>query len=228
MHKKILLFSLFIVFASCSSDSGNDSNENINTPVTDIDGNIYQTVTICNQIWTQKNLQVSRYKNGDIIPQVTDYTEWMNLTTGAWCYYNNDPENESIYGKLYNWYAVVDPRGLAPAGWHIPSGAEWDTLIENCLGVGEAGGKLKEAGTAHWDSPNLLATNSSGFTALPGGYRGFFGFDWIRKTGYFWSTTTTEGDTAKAKHLSLFNTLSNEFRSNTYKSYGFSVRCVKD
>src|SRR5690606_33259564 len=109
----------------------------------------------------------------DVIPQVTDPTIWGNLTTGAWCYYNNDPANEIIYGKLYNWYAVNDPRGLAPVGWHIPSDSEWTILTDYLGGFEVAGGKMKETGTTHWANPNIGADNSSGFTGLPGGYRAY-------------------------------------------------------
>ena len=147
-----------------------------------------------------KNLDVDRYRNGDPIPKVTDPTAWVALTTGAYCYYNNDSATyAATYGKLYNWYAVNDPRGLAPAGWHIPSDAEWAT-IETCLGgASVAGGEMKETGTIHWQSPNTGATNSSGFTGLPGGYRNydvvfsdvgylrllveFYGVQWSRSLG---------------------------------------------
>ena len=112
-----------------------------------IDENCIPSITICNQVWMLKNLDVSTYRNGDPIPQVTDPTTWVGLTTGAWCYYNNDPANGAIYGKLYNWYAVNDPRGLAPTGWHVPSDAEW-TELSTCLDAisptGNVGGKMKE------------------------------------------------------------------------------------
>ena len=221
--KKVLSFFILTSLLSCSSSIEENSNNNNGN-----NGNNNQTVTICNQTWMQKNLQITTYRNGDIIPQVTDATQWKNLTTGAWCYYNNDPSTEATYGKLYNWYAVVDSRGLAPIGWHVPTDLEFNTLIENCLGgFGEAGGKMKESGTTNWDSPNTLATNSSGFTALPGGYRTFSGgFDYLRKQGNFWSTT--EENVTRAKFLSLLNTISNATRSDIYKFYGFSVRCIKD
>ncbi|MEO6542359.1 MAG: fibrobacter succinogenes major paralogous domain-containing protein, partial [Ferruginibacter sp.] len=129
-------------------------------------------VTICTQIWMLKNLEVTTYRNGDLIPEVTDPTVWSTLTTGAWCYYSNNAANGPVYGKLYNWYAVNDPRGLAPTGWHVPTDAEFTTL-RTCLGGNAvAGGKLKEIGTTHWNSPNVGATNSSGFTALPAGESG--------------------------------------------------------
>jgi uncharacterized protein (TIGR02145 family) len=143
---------------------------------------INHDVTVGSQIWTGCNLDVTTYRNGDVIPQVSNPTQWANLTTGAWCYYNNDPANGAIYGKLYNVYAIMDPRGLAPAGYHIPSDAEWTTLTAT-LGGGtwtdtwgtgqsffqpEIGNLLKQANTCHWD---LLSgqTDPYGFTALPGG-----------------------------------------------------------
>ncbi|MBK8080215.1 MAG: fibrobacter succinogenes major paralogous domain-containing protein [Saprospiraceae bacterium] len=120
------------------------------------------TIQIGTQKWMSKNLDVAFYRNGDPIPQVTSPTAWAVLSTGAWCYYNNDPIQGNKYGKLYNWYAVNDPRGLAPQGWHIPSDAEWTTLEITLGGVSVAGGKMKEAGTLNWVSPNTGADNSSG------------------------------------------------------------------
>lgn len=150
-----------------------DSQDFVNLP----------SVVICNKTWTNANLDVTTYRNGDVIPQVTDTTEWANLTTGAWCYPNNDPALGAIYGKFYNHYAVTDPRGLAPDGWHIPVVEEWLSLVP-CTGghglinpgemtyqfVGGTGPAIKEVGTAHWTSPNV-ATNSTGFTALGTGVR---------------------------------------------------------
>ena len=148
--------------------------------VTDIDGNTYQTVKIGDQWWMAENLKVTCYRNGDAIPNITDGTTWASLSTGAYCEYNNDINNVATYGRLYNWYAVTDSRNIAPAGWHVPSDAEWKQL-EMYLGMSQSeadatgwrgtdeGGKLKEVGTMHWNSPNTGATNESGFTALPGG-----------------------------------------------------------
>ena len=140
MKKYILLFT-FLVFSLFSCSSSDSNNNNPTVDVVDIDGNTYQTVDICDQTWMKSNLNVSKYRNGDDIPQVTDATQWANLTTGAWCYFQNNTTNGTIYGKLYNWYAVNDPRGLAPNGWHIPSKDEW-AVLRNCLG-GEnlAGGR---------------------------------------------------------------------------------------
>ncbi len=184
-------------------------------------------VTIGSQKWTQTNLDVTHYRNGDIIPQVTDLAQWESLTTGAWCYYNNDPLNNTIYGKLYNWYAVNDPRGLAPIGYHIPSDSEWATLITYLGGEQVAGGKLKTTGTSLWQSPNTGATNTTNFTALPGGYRIVNGtFNYIGKTGCWWSST--EVNATNAWTYDLFNNSSICYRDNLNKPSGFSVRCIKD
>jgi uncharacterized protein (TIGR02145 family) len=200
----------------------------INTlPVTDIDGNTYLPVTICNQTWTKKNLNVSHYRNGDEIPQVTDPTQWANLTTGAWCYYDNDALNGLVYGKLYNWYAVNDPRGLAPQGWHIPTNIEWTTL-STCLG-GEAiaGGKMKEIGSSHWSVPNIGATNESGFMALPGGYRYNYGAPYsIGFNSYWWSSTEFDSTNSWLRAINYNNIYLSA--GNHLKQFGFSVRCVKN
>ena len=233
-----LLVTLLTVFFIASCSTNNDSSEKSPTPnapnetsitVKDTDGNIYQTVTICNQIWTKTNLNVSHYRNGDVIPQVTDPAEWVNLTTGAWCYYNNDSNNDTTYGKLYNWYAINDPRGLAPTGWHVSTDAEW-TALENCL-KGAVAGKMKETGTTHWESPNIDANNSSGFTGLPGGFRynyqGSGAFRAIGNYGYWW--TSTEGSATLAKPRFLGQYLATNYSASDYQKYnGFSVRCLKD
>ena len=133
-------------------------------------GEDIETVVIGTQEWTVKNLNVSRYRNGDVIPEVKDPKEWASLTTGAWCYYNNDPKNGAIYGKLYNWYAYNDSRGLAPEGFHIPSKTEWELLFSYLGGEDTAAGKLKSTKPL-WATPNKEATNISRFSALPGGRR---------------------------------------------------------
>ena len=185
-------------------------------------------ITIGTQIWTGCNLNVDTYRNGDPIPQVTDQIEWANLTTGAWCYYNNDSSNGSVYGKLYNWHAVNDPRGLAPVGYHIPSNTEWGTLITFLGGGGTAGGALKESGLDHWQSPNTGATNSAGFTALPGGFR-YAGGMFINKNSQsnWWTSVERALTTARLVQISyLFETISNDSWDN--KNYGLSVRLIKD
>lgn len=184
--------------------------------------------TICGKDWMIKNLDVSKYRNGEDIPQVTDATEWYNLTSGALCYYNNDPANGLIYGKLYNWYAVNDSRGLTPAGWHVPSDAEWTTL-ENCLDAisptGNVGGKLKETGIIHWASPNTGATNSSGFTGLSGGARFYTAFFNIGLVGDWWSSTE---NSINASYLNLLFISGSADRGLDGKQCGLSVRCVRD
>jgi uncharacterized protein (TIGR02145 family) len=193
-----------------------------------------QNITICNQIWMQKNLNTSHYRNGDVIPQVTDQAQWEALTSGAWCYYNNDPSTGAVYGKLYNWYAMTDSRGLAPTGYHIPTETEIQAQTL-CFGNNSGyGGKLKETGTTHWISPNTGATNETGFTALPGGRRGnagpgFPGFQKLGTDGDFWLTSGGSGWPLGL--LSLGNSSSIAWISgigNANKNSGYSVRCIKD
>lgn len=191
-------------------------------------GTYYQSVGICCQKWMTKNLDVDTYRNGDVIPKVEDPIEWAGLTTGAYCYYNNDSTSyAAIYGKLYNWFAVNDPRGLAPEGWHIPTDFEWTNSMD-CLGGGSvAGGKMKELGTTHWTTPNTGATNVSGFTGLPGGERAYDG-EWfsIGTAGSWWSSTET--NTVSAYFRSMFHINDNGDRLFGDKNSAYSVRCVKD
>ena len=213
--------------------------------VTDTSGNSYPVINICSQIWMGKNLNVSRYRNGDIIPKVTDSAEWRNLTTGAWCWYRNDSATyASTYGKLYNWYAVNDPRGLAPNGWHIPSDPEWANLSscidsntdttfnfnQNSLMSIKAGKALKETDTLRWKSPNF-ATNSSRFTALPGGGRSWSGGWLANKTqGIFWSRTNIADQTLlnpRSTIIFLRNNDSAVYQFSQDQKSGFSVRCIK-
>ena len=185
------------------------------------------TIVIGTQQWMEKNLEVVTYRNGDIIPQVTDPAAWASLTTGAWCYYYNDAEYGAIYGKLYNWYAVNDPRGLAPQGWHIPTDAEWTILTDKLGGTSVAGGKMKTTGTTSWYSPNTGATNESGFTGLPGGYRYFDGASYgLSYVGFWWSSS--EASTTNAWIHNLIFTDDNAGRVYYDKVYGFSVRCLRD
>jgi uncharacterized protein (TIGR02145 family) len=186
------------------------------------------TVTIGTQVWMKKNLDVSTYRNGDTIPQVTDPQEWAELTTGAWCYYNNDPAMGVVYGKLYNWYAVNDPRGLAPQGWHVPTCEEWISLIDFLGGYESAGGKMKESGLTHWISPNADASNSSGFTALPGGFRGgaVNNFYYLRSAGFWWASTIISPISACGS--GLYSDYGSIGLGNPNSWTGQSVRCVRD
>jgi uncharacterized protein (TIGR02145 family) len=182
-------------------------------------------VVIGTQVWKTKNLDVATYRNGDPIPQVTDNAQWINLTTGAWCYYENNTANGTTYGKLYNWYAVNDPRGLAPADYHVPSDAEWTTLTTFLGGEDVAGGKIKA--TTLWNSPNTAATNISGFTGLPGGYRYYGGtFYVIGSFGIWWSSTQYDSTYAWSRNLYYSNGIA--YRDSSNKNYGFSVRCLRD
>jgi uncharacterized protein (TIGR02145 family) len=206
--------------------------------VTDIDGNVYQTVTIGTQVWMAENLKVTHYRNGDSIPNVTDNNAWRALTTGAYCEYNDDISNVATYGRLYNWYAVSDSRNIAPTGWHVPTDDEWKQL-EMTLGMSQAqadsigwrgtteGGKLKEVGTTHWLTPNTGATNESGFSALPGGYRYFYrgNYSDMGNSDYFWSSTQYS---AYAWYRTLYYNRSGLLRDLNYREDGFSVRCVND
>jgi uncharacterized protein (TIGR02145 family) len=191
------------------------------------------TVTIGTQVWMGENLDVTTYQNGDPIPEVTDPAAWAALTTGAWCYLNNDPAYGPIYGKLYNWYAVNDPRGLGPVGYHVPTLTEYTTLGDYLGGQAVAGGALKEAGFTHWDSPNTGATNSSGWTGLPGYLRlsdGTFGALVLNTFGYWW--TSSENSPGNSNYVWLYTQYSTfYYTSPTYylnPKYGFSVRCLQN
>jgi uncharacterized protein (TIGR02145 family) len=208
------------------------------SPVTDIDGNVYRTVIIGDQVWMAENLKVTHYRNGEDIPNVSDDAAWESLTTGAYCEYNNDVNNVATYGRLYNGYAVNDSRNIAPAGWHVATDAEWQQL-EMYLGMSQAeadsigwrgtdeGGKLKEAGTTHWFSPNTGATDESGFTALPGSSRNLSG-DYGNMGYYalFWSSTELDSNYAWYRQLHYSNSEVYRYFSNNRS--GFSVRCVRD
>jgi uncharacterized protein (TIGR02145 family)/gliding motility-associated-like protein len=206
----------------------------------DLDGNTYPIVSIGNQLWLQKNLNVSRYRNGDSIPHVTDPLQWSNLTTGAWCWYNNDSATyASTFGKLYNWYAVNDARGIHPDGYRVSSKSDWDNLIkyldfnsDTSLQDGPqsniAGGFLKE-NILWWWSPNTGATNSSGFTALPGGAYSYLlnGFNnSIRYTGIWWTNSEVTEISANARSL-VYNS-SDVIAQSIFKKNGYSVRCLKN
>ena len=213
-----------ILFYSCSTTS--DGKTEITAEV------------IGTQTWTTKNLDVTTYSDGTVIPQVTDPTAWANLTTGAWCYYNNDSANGTTYGKLYNWYAVAgiwneasktdatQRKKLAPIGYHIPSDSEWTTLTTFLGGQTVAGGKMKSTSTSLWISPNTGATNSSGFTGLPGGFHYNGTFNNIGTNGIWWSSSENDTTTAWFRSLNYYDGYAN--RNYYNKTYGFSVRCLRD
>jgi uncharacterized protein (TIGR02145 family) len=201
----------------------------VSRTVTDMDGNVYPTVKIGDQWWMAENLNAKYYRNGEGIPNVTSYSEWSNLSTGAYCNYDSNAVNASTYGCLYNWYAVKDSRNIAPLGWHVPTDEEWTTLATYLGGVSIAGGKLKETGTAHWIEPNTGATNESGFCALPGGYRFNLGdfFD-LGYKAFFWSSTDRGSTLDLVWYRSLFYDSPGAVQNDTNKSYGFSIRLVRD
>jgi len=220
----IIVFTLlFLIANSCKKDE----DDNDPTTVLDVDGNLYHIVTIGSQVWLKENLEVMKYTNLDAITNVTGNTEWSNLTSGAYSNYDNNTSNVATYGRLYNWYAVNDSRKICPTGWHVPSNEEWNTLIATLGGDAIAGGKLKEAGTLHWTAPNTGASNSSGFTALPGGFRyanGFF-FD-IQESGIYWTSTGAQNN-AYAWEL-YYNDETVYENSNNDAKNGYSVHCIKD
>ncbi len=197
----------------------------------DIDGNTYKSVKIGSQTWMAENLKVTKYRDGSSIPNVTDGVIWKSLSTGAYCYFTNSTAIGSTYGALYNFYAVADNRGLCPTGWHVPSDTEWMTLRDYLGGANVAGGKLKETGTVHWDSPND-GNNLSGFTAIGGSWRGGDGifYYYVRHTGWWWTSTSVDTNNAWFYYINYkFSDLS---RSSTdpyfHKQAGCSVRCIKD
>lgn len=195
---------------------------------TDVDANVYHAVVIGTQTWMVENLKTTRYRNGASIPNVTVNASWPTLVSGAYCWRNNDAASfKATYGALYNWYTVVDGRNIAPAGWHVPTIGEWNTLVNYLGGVTVAGGKLKESGTTHWTTPNSGATNSTGFTAVPGGTRNsdgtFFNFGTY---GAWW--ISTEYSTTKAWYGFMYCNDSDADNYNDFKFLGFSVRCIRD
>jgi uncharacterized protein (TIGR02145 family) len=218
MKKTILLFAVLAFFVTKSNSQ----------TVTDYDGNIYNTVTIGTQVWLKENLKVTHYRNGDSIVNITNYLQWRQMTSAAYCDYDNNPDTSKTYGRLYNWYVVNDSRNLAPIGWHIPTEPEWTTLIDYLGGLYKAGGKLKESGTTHWLSPNTGATNSSSFSALPSGFRRNDGsYCNLGHNGLMFCNaidSTTFSYYITMSHLSLEVGI----QRNNYKCEGYAVRCVRD
>ncbi len=186
----------------------------------------YVAVTIGTQHWMYRNLDLDHFSNGDSISQYTGDFYWPDLTTPAWCYYHNDSTLSNIYGKIYNWYSL---KGLAPYGWHIPSKDEWRTLTSYLGGDTVAGGKMKEKGTTHWYTPNKGATNESGFTALPGGYRDVNSeFREIELYAHWWSSTLDGGPFSFVYRAKLSFEYEYFFFYGNYKESGYYIRCIKD
>ncbi len=218
----LTVFLLFVLAQSCTKDKATPDL----TTVTDIDGNVYNTVTIGTQTWMAENLRTTRFNDGTTIPLITDNDLWAVSNTPAFCWYENDQAvYGNTYGALYNWYAV-NSGALCPTGWHIPTIGEWTTLFEYLGGPSVAGGKLKETGTSHWYSPNTGATNETGFTALPGGYRYSGTFNRVGDDGCWWNATENSTTYAWFRYISYDG--SDVLSGYKDKAIGFSVRCVKD
>ncbi len=218
-----------VVYKSVLSEVDSVTFQKVYPPltVTDIDGNLYHTMKIGTQIWMTENLKSTHYNNGDAIAYEPDKTNtvWAGLTTGAWCDYNNNAAIGVRYGHLYNWYAASDSRNIAPVGWHVPTDAEWTTLTTFLGGEANAGDLLKEAGTTDWVEQNAGATNITGFTALPGGYRDVT-FINLEFGGYWWTTSEYNPDYGKFRYMA--GSLHYVGKDKTSKKLGFSIRCVKD
>jgi uncharacterized protein (TIGR02145 family) len=214
---------ILILMNSCKKDG---DNNNPSGSIKDVDGNFYTAVTINAQTWMIENLKTTKYNDNTSIPNITDDAVWGNLTTSGYCWYNNDASTyKSPYGALYNWYAVNTGK-LCPTGWHVPSDAEWTTLITAVGGETYSGSDLKEAGTVHWMTPNTGATNLSSFTALPGGYRYSDGSHRIGLSGFWWSSTEFNDNSAWYRNIDYDSESTNRYSGS--KRNGASVRCVKD
>ncbi len=200
---------------------------NAQTTVTDYDGNKYQTVTIGKQVWIASNLKTTHYNDGAAIPLVKDSIAWGNLNTSGYCWYkNNQTVYGNTYGALYNWYAVETGK-LCPLGWHIPTEADWTTLTGYLGGEKVAAGKLKETGKTHWIETSPETTNSTGFTALPGGSRMSYGpFNFIGTHGVWWSSE--EKSLGNAWLHSMLCNGNDLFTVDYDKMFAVSVRCIKN
>ncbi len=240
IHVKLIAIILLVIIALSTTSCSKDNDDSCSKVDSDFsggsgtftdprDGVAYKWVKIGTQIWMAENLKATKYNDGSAIPNVTDQAAWESLKTGAYCYYaNNALTYGSIYGCLYNWYAVNTGK-LAPKGWHAPTDGEWATLSSYLGGDAVAGGKLKEAGTTHWNSPNIAATNSTGFSALPGGGRGN-GYGFNSSVGVFgcWWSSTPNG-TLGAWGRYLYSSLVEIDKDDSDFRYGGgSVRCIKD
>lgn len=225
-HKHKPMYTLLIIVITLMTSVSNILAEK----TADIEGGTNKTVTIGNQVWMQENLNVTKFRNGDIIRQAQTNEEWNDAGANGeavWCYYNNDPVHGKKYGKLYNWFAVHDPRGLAPLGWHIPTDKEWAMAVSALGGEIIAGGKMKYNGISQWQSPNVGGDNSSNFNALPSGMRGIGGkFNFIGESGYFW--TRSEYSPSTAWYRVINHHLPTVVRSSEEKVDGLSVRCIAD
>ncbi len=225
--KYLILGFSFLIFIGCTKEN---KQENIDqNTVQDYDGNVYHSVTIGSQVWMKENLRTTHYRNGDAVTYITDNDTWGGLTTEAYCDYLNNPDNANIFGRLYNWFAAKDSRSLAPAGWHIATDADWETLVTYLGGTDVAGGKMKDTLLNSWPLQNTGATNESGFSAVATGYRHFSTgeFSTILSAAWFWSST--DHDDYYYRMNPTLHDYSDELIINTsHPSFGYSCRCVKD
>lgn len=231
LRKVAILSSTLLLFSACKKEESEptpDPAPPATLTVTDIDGNTYPAVRIGNQVWMAENLRTAHYRNGDPIPHLVDSADWAGAVAGGWCNYDNAPANDALYGKLYNWYATTDPRQICPEGWHVPTYTEWTTLMSYLGGAALAGGKLKST-SPQWDTPNIGATNETGFNALPGGIRLIDHFDLEAMAAYFWGMALDSGSDASAWTLiypsaELQVTTIHPFMRNN----GICLRCMRD
>ncbi len=219
----LIMGAILILTNSCKKDEA----ENNPASITDKDGNVYTSVTIGTQVWMVENLKTTKYNDGTPIPNVTDNTEWSNLTTPAYCWYDNDITKKNPYGALYNGYAVRSGK-LCPTGWHVPLDTEWVTLFDHAGGLNVAGGKLKETGTSHWNSPNTGATDEYGFKYLPGGLRDTYGSIYsLGVVGDYWGI-----DSQASGYQYSIGIFYNDITVGTtyygFSNDGISVRCLQD
>jgi uncharacterized protein (TIGR02145 family) len=219
VYMLVLVATVSILVNSCKKEENEEP-----LTVTDIDGNVYNTVTIGTQVWFKENLKTTKYSNGDIIgttnPATLDIRDESNPKY-QWAY-NGDESNVVTYGLLYTSFAAADSRNICPSGWHVPSTQEMETLITSAGGRDIAGGKLKETGTAHWEAPNTGVDDYYGFKALPGGNKVPLGDFWgLGKYGFWWANN------GYAMSMSAAHTTASIF-FESYRYRGYSVRCVKD
>lgn len=231
MKMKLLLFAgLVAAMASCKKEETPAPD----TSIRDADGNVYHEVKIGTQTWLLENLRTTKFRNGDPIPNVTDFTQWKNLSTPAYCTYNNDGSIAANEGRLYNWFTVTDSRGICPPGYHIPTRDEWITLRDYLGGENVAGGKMKSTGEDYWTG-NVGATNESGFTGKGAGLRSTAlyadeDYQHRKSLGMHWSSTgiLPPGNDVSAWYFHLQYNIPNGMVSFIDKTCGLSIRCIKD
>jgi uncharacterized protein (TIGR02145 family) len=220
-------------YATNNAGTGYGTAVPFTTFLLDFEGNVYKTVTIGTQVWMAENLKTTKYNDGTSVPFVADATAWSELSTPGYCWYDNDAvAYKDIYGALYNWYTVDAAsnggKNICPNGWHVPTDTEWTTLTDFVGGYSGTVGLLKETGTVHWRNPNEASSNSTGFTALPGGYCAYTGTFWyIGYTAAWWSSSWWSSSETLAA-WARFITETNLVRNGQEKKDGFSVRCLKD